>query len=266
MQRATTTKFYSKRAKRNRSGSKKTTGHASSIARRGAILVAIIIAFSVGALLMLAKVERIEVSASNKYSSKIRKATDEFLDNSTRRIALIDTSELRKHIIASYPDIGAVSVDKSYLSSSIKVAAKERNYAFIWQSRGEQYLVDSSGFISRKPSKKEKKNLPVVIDTARIGVEAGQKVVGADFIAFLNEMTAILPEKGYKIKQIVIRSSTRSLEVALKNRSYKVLFNIKIPAKHQVDDLKLLLKKLKAQGTVPVEYIDLRIEGRAYWK
>jgi len=49
-------------------------------------------------------------------------------------------------------------------------------------------------------------------------------------------------------------------------QGWQIYFNPSVPAISQIDALKVILKNETEEGLAALEYVDLRIEGRVYYK
>ncbi|HSX14404.1 MAG TPA: FtsQ-type POTRA domain-containing protein [Candidatus Saccharimonadales bacterium] len=178
-------------------------------------------------------------------------------------LTLLDTRRLQKAILASQPQLSDVAISRRWPSGvNLKVTERQPNLA--WQSGGQTYLLSGEGIVAAQAGGGDL-SLPVVEDTTNLPVKLGAQVVPARFIAFTLELINLLPKQGLQVTNLKVPATTTEVYAGT-NQGYYVKFDTTRSAQAEVGDLAKVLNLLKSQNKKPSEYIDLRIEDKAYYK
>lgn len=158
------------------------------------------------------------------------------------------------------PRIKTVSVSKQF-PSTINVKVVERQPGVVWVSAGENWEIDIEGVVIGAASNKP---MATVLDTANIPVKPGDRVAPSRFVRFVQAIADTLPSQtNLKIENFKVPESTSEVYVTT-NKGYIIKFDTTRSAAEQLRDLAIVLRNLG--GKTPSQYIDLRVEGRAYYK
>lgn len=177
-------------------------------------------------------------------------------------LVTISSGRLEKSVTDQIPEIKDIALTRNWPGHLI-VAVVEREPSLAWQSGGQLYLLDRDGTVIRELSGQAK--VSVVVDTTNLPVEIGTRVVPERFVKFTLDTVRELKSVGGGIRQISVVDTTSELNVGLED-GYLVRFDTTREAGEQLRSLNLVLAELKKQGKKPAEYVDLRVEGKAYYK
>lgn len=168
-----------------------------------------------------------------------------------RELAEKQTSVEKLNIIKGIPDM-------------LKVEILVRSPEIRWKSQDKVYYIDNEGIIfNLEEGTQEFDKLPLVKDTRDLDVSLGSKIVTTDFVEFILNINNLLRENIDKdVEEIRINDTTLHLEVQFKD-SYKVYFDTLGSLNKQIDLLKKTIEK--HDGDIK-EYVDLRVDGKAYYK
>jgi cell division septal protein FtsQ len=150
------------------------------------------------------------------------------------------------------------------LPGTIKIKVVERIPSLIWQSGGGKYLLDSDGTIIGPVSAKYQA-LPVVEDSTGLPVKVGGRAVPSQFVSFSREFIRRLPETGLAASQVTVPVTTSEIYIST-NKGFGLKIDTTRPPGDEIADLKLVLGELAKSHQSPSQYIDLRVEHKAYYK
>jgi cell division protein FtsQ len=212
----------------------------------------------------LFKVESIQVNdLKYGHSEIIQKIIEDYRDNLlNKNIITFQKKPIKEEIINS-GGIKSVNVIKKYPNTVI-IEVEERSPSLVWQVLGNKYLVDDSGIIW-SDFKEQFDNVPVVTDTNNVSVEIGDKVVSSKFVKFITELADSFEsytDTGFV--KIEISDSAEDIKVVSSDGWY-AYFNTTFTAKNQLINLNRILKEVNLKNK-KLEYIDLRIENRIFYK
>ena len=179
-----------------------------------------------------------------------------------QNLLLMDVRQIEDSIKLNHPEISDVQIFRG-LPDAIKIIILEKDSSIVWQANDVKYLVSTRGEVARQIVGKEGENLPVVIDKKSIPVKPGQKIVSANFIVFVkNVFDSFSTETNIKPTYFEINETTFDVNLYTEAGFY-VKMNSLRSSKKQIDNLKLVLASKRPEIR---EYVDLRIDGWAYYK
>jgi cell division septal protein FtsQ len=198
-------------------------------------------------------VEGNKMVPADKISSSIPKNSN---------ILFLNLSKVKKEILKNNSEIENIEIFRG-LPDAIKVVVLEYEPKLIWQSGDSSYLISTQGYVAKKIESGETYDFPRVIDKKGIPVEIGSGLVSPSFIAFVTNINSQFFEvTNIKPKEFEINQTTFDVNLNTEAGFY-VKFNSLRSSAKQLDNLKQVLVAKRDQVH---EYVDLRIDGWAYYK
>lgn len=204
------------------------------------------------------KIKNIEVSGD--INESIQSEIQMFKN---QNILLFVVGQKDKELAAKQTSIDQINIIKG-IPDTLKIEVSIRKPVIRWKSKDKEYFIDQEGVIFELSNPNENDKLkPLIIDSKNLEVSLGKKIVSNDFIDFIVKINSQLPEKtSKKIQEIKINDTTLDIEVQFDN-SYKVFLSSINNADNQIY---LLQKVIEKHDSEIKEYIDLRVDKRAYYK
>ena len=178
-------------------------------------------------------------------------------------VILVNTSALAHSLEQADPGIKKASVHRS-LFHGITIDITERQPTLNWKSGGTTYLLDADA-TAIGPTKGAYTTLPTVTDSSNLPVKTGDRVAPTSFVSFAADIAKLLPAAGYVITDMTVPTTTSELNVRT-STGLVIKFDTTRPPGEQIADLQAVQKELAKAKKTPTEYIDLRIEHKAYYK
>ena len=178
-------------------------------------------------------------------------------------LTMVDTDALSARLEAREPLLSSAVVTRQW-PHGLHLAVEERKPGIIWTSAEHRYLVDSDGVVVGEANTNQT-DLPVVADSSNLPVKVGDRVVSARFITCVDDLVRLIPATKLGIIGLSVPATTTEVFVTT-DKSYVVKFDTTRPASESIAALTRVLAQLTATNKAPAEYIDLRIENRAYYK
>jgi len=173
-----------------------------------------------------------------------------------------DLDGARKKIIAKNPMIEDLVIYRG-IPNALKIVVLEKEPAFVWQSRGKSYLVDDTGIVDREITPDEFNDLLKIVDQKNLEVKIGSQIVSMDFIAFVKKINDdFFANTNIKISGYQVAETTFDLIVTTEAGFY-LKFDTTRSAEKQLSDLKNII--ITYRDSIH-EYVDMRINGWAYYK
>lgn len=181
-----------------------------------------------------------------------------------QNIFLINSGKIEKNIKKKVPEVYAIQVYKG-LPDALKIVVVEYDQSLIWKRGDSNYLIDSEGRIYKDIGADASKfgTLPVVEDLAQMKFDIGQKVVSSGFVAFVNNVnTGMADLANLHPVRYTVQETTFDLNCYTSEGIY-IKFDTSRASKKQLEDLKKVMIEKRSEIK---EYVDLRVDGWAYYK
>lgn len=175
-----------------------------------------------------------------------------------KNLWLFDKKKLEEDLL-KYAEISQVQI-KRWPLKTLKIKIVEKAEGIVWQTGEKKYLLDIQGVVTRVV---EESNLPAVNDLKNAPVEIGKPVVTPLFVNFVKNLNLkFTPKTGLPLNEISVPAET-TFEIIVKTERFKVIFDTQGDLDAQLDNLTRVYQVKKDEIK---EYMDLRIEGRVYYK
>ncbi len=208
-------------------------------------------------------IKTVTVKASSRIPEIQLAATKAIAENWRQdNLITFNSDALAAKLRASDPMISSVAVRRQWPSGiTLNVILKDPSIG--WSSGNQSFDIDLDGtVIGAMPAGSA---LPIVVDGSNLPVNPGQKVVSSKFVAYIQEIVPALTAAGVKVTQLQVKDTTLDLYVTT-DKGYYLILDTGRPASETISDLKQVITALAAQKRLPLEYIDLRIPNKAYYK
>ena len=225
-------------------------------------------------LLLSADAKVVMVAASNTFRDPAvyqKAASDAFLSSkfNTNKVT-VDAGGIRESLMKTFPELADVSVSLPLIGRQPVVYLEPSTSRLIVQTVvGEVFVLDDTGrAVAAGPvvDSLREAGLPEVKDENQLDVSLGSAVLPSTSVAFITEVAQQLKAKGVTIASLTLTNTPSELHVRLSEVGYYIKFNTRGDARVAVGSLLALKQYLESQHKTPAEYIDARIENRAYYK
>lgn len=187
-----------------------------------------------------------------------------------RNIFFVPIQTIEIEIVSALPQVRTVYITRK-LPGTIKVIVQEKTPELLLLSGGKYYFVDQAGvpYEEARLETLPEVVLPTVKNNDRSAtVTLGAAAVDTSFVAFLKEVQKELPKRtGSQVAEVRIPSlAAREVHFTLDN-NWQVRFDVTRSAAQQLNILqRLLTTTISEEEKKTLEYIDLRIPNRVYYK
>jgi len=219
------------------------------------------------------KIKEIKISGNRAIGNEeIRNSLDRFISEKfliffdKNNMFLATTSKLKEIIFKDFPRILLLKINKNIFEKTINLEIVERKEAGIF-CRGECYYIDKDGVIFEKAPQTSGTLILAIKDNSAREVEIGKNALDKEFIgALINLREDLLNQLGLKVLDFILESeAVKDLRVNT-NEGWYILFDRSRDLKSQLQALILVLEEKIKSGRKNLEYVDLRIENRVYYK
>jgi hypothetical protein len=207
------------------------------------------------------------VQETSVYEQAARQEFERSLFNRSK--LTIDTDKIADSIRAKFPELGDVVVTVPLISRRPIITVQPSRPALILSGQGGTFVIDTAGRPVLKATSlisSVKESLPVVSDDSGSTIELGQQLLTTDLVDFIGKVDAYLKTEEVIVENYSLPALANELHVRVQGQGYYVKFNTEADVRVQVGTYLALNEKFKTEGITPAEYVDVRIEERAYYK
>ncbi len=157
---------------------------------------------------------------------------------------------------------------KRQMPDMLKVYIEEREPALVWQTGDRKYYLDLDGVISKLINDEPEFSLPQLRDESNREVQAKEKLVSKNFVDFAVSLAGTFKsETGLEYEELSTPAPI-SREVRVRTKlGWYIYFTSDRTLESQYQKLLLILnKELKKGQKENLEYIDLRIKDKIFYK
>jgi hypothetical protein len=246
--------------------------------RFGLIILLLALVFSVSNALTLSGDARIVLLKGDGSSpflhgeQSYRQAADELLASSVwnRSKITVNTGGISRGMLKRFPELSDVSVTLPLVSKRPTVYVQTAQEALILKAPDGSFVVGTDGKklleADNLPSA-DRHKLPVVTDNSGLGARFRQQVLSSSDVSFIRTVSAELAARHVGVTSMDLPAGKRELDVHVSGEPYLVKFNLESgTARSQAGTYLATRAELKRRHTTPSQYIDVRVDGRSYYK
>lgn len=213
-----------------------------------------------------------ENTAALHNTSAYKNTADELLSESimSKSKATIDGKKISTQLKAKYPELTTVTLGVPLLSRHPVLYIEISQPALVLSASTGSFIVGTSGTIlatSTQITSSVRDALPVVSDQSGLPLDLHTRVLASDDVGFVQIVAAQLKAKSYDVSGMTLPKATGELDVQIRNQPYFIKFNLQAKTpKEQVGTYMATISQLQKQKVTPAQYVDVRVDGRAYYK
>lgn len=182
----------------------------------------------------------------------------------------VDTDKISTEMIKQFPELSNVSVTLPLLAHRPVIYLETAKPALIINASNGSYILDGNGralLPSGGLDSSTRDTLPTVVDQSGLEVTLGKQILPAKNIDFITTVVGQLAAGKVKISSLTLPPSASQLDAQIEGRPYYVKFNLQSnDARRQAGTFLATQAQLQRKNTLPSKYIDVRVEGRAYYQ
>ncbi len=185
-----------------------------------------------------------------------------------KNILFFRVGKIEKELAQGQTSISSLEIYKG-IPDILRIKVNVRNPMLIWQTQGKNYFIDKNGIIfelnnyNTQNDNEDGTALPLIIDNKNINVTLGSQIITPEFGQYVLDLNNnFFAKMGTKIKEFRINETTLQIEV-ITEAGWRALLD---SSRNYEAQLSVLKKIFDQYGNDIKEYVDLRVEGRAYYK
>lgn len=167
-----------------------------------------------------------------------------------------------------FPEVSDADIAVPILGSRVEADIKVIDPKLIIKSGSNSYIVDERGRAVAVNLKIDNAKFTTINDQTAFEIKVGKQVLSAQQVQFISYIANQAKLKSIGIKELVLPAGTAGeLFMYVNTDSYFVKFIMDdLSADSQLGTYLAVLNELSEQGKQPNEYIDARVEGKAFVK
>jgi hypothetical protein len=222
-----------------------------------------------------ARVEFLSVKDAPVFSVRDRNAYQQGADDIVARSLgnrfkpTLDTKAVESQMLREFPELATVRVTSPFIGTRPTVYVEIAQPVLLLAASNGTYVIDDRGkalALQDNVTEEQTAELPVVTDQSNIRVSLNKQVLTPDNILFIRTILAQLDAKGVAYANLTLPANANELDVRPEGQPYFVKFNLASNTpRAQVGTMLATMQDLKKKNITPSSYIDVRVEGRAYY-
>ena len=242
------------------------------------ILLAAIVASVVNILTLSTDAKVIPLTEAGNHAllrpaAAYQQAADRQLGSSiwNRNKITVDTNKVSRQLLNQFPELAGVSVTVPLLAHRPLVYIEAAQPALILVSgSGTSYVIDTAGkalLAAASPAALRQPGLPLVNDQTGLSVRLNRQALSVNNVDFINTVVVELAAKQFTVSSMTLPAATSELDVHLNGQPYFVKFNLQSAnPRGEAGAFLATIAQLQRQHVTPSQYVDVRVDGRAYYK
>lgn len=242
-----------------------------------------------GALLIAGVVLQLQLSNIPKVVSLIPASDAPFLQDSVvyqqaatkliessvvnRNKLTINTLGIADTLKQQFPELQSVTVTLPLLGDAPIIYLRPADPALILVTANKSFIVDKRGrALAEVQSQAQlmRLRLPTVTDQSNLSFKYGDQALSRQTTAFIQTIARQHAAQKAEIQAMTLPSAASELDVYLTGKSYFIKYNLQHAdeqsANLQAGSYAAVTRHLTTKDIVPSHYVDMRLQGRAYYK
>lgn len=183
----------------------------------------------------------------------------------------VDTTRIAETMKQQFPELENVAVTLPIAGRQPIVHVQPAKPALLLRTAdGQIFVLNKMGravMDARQIRDASKLGLPVAIeDQSGLEVALGRTALPSDNVAFITEVLGQLKAKNIAVTALVLPAGTSELDVRVEGAPYIIKFNLHGDARAEVGSFLAVKQHLERKGKTPAEYIDVRVDNKAYYR
>jgi hypothetical protein len=182
----------------------------------------------------------------------------------------VDTAKLSQQLLSQFPELSSVSVTVPLLAHRPLVYIQPAQPALILVADNGSFVIDTTGKAlagGGSPAVLHQPQLPLLTDQSGLRLQPNHQALPAASVGFVQAVIAQLAARQFAVSGMTLPAAASELDVQLAGQPYFVKFNLESDnPRGESGTFLATIAQLRKQNTVPVKYIDVRVDGRAYYQ
>jgi cell division septal protein FtsQ len=195
--------------------------------------------------------------AAHKYLSSVK----------NRNKITLNAQAIVNSLKKQFPEISDASVELPIMAETPVLHINIAKPSFILNNNNSSYIVSSDGVAVAAASQlSTAKSLAVVTDQSGFNAQAGEQVVSATSVKFINTLMLQMKHANMPVTQLILPPLAQELDLRTSDKSYYVKFYLAGDVQQQAGQFLATRHQLDSTNVQPTEYLDVRVPGKVFYK
>lgn len=177
----------------------------------------------------------------------------------------INTDKIQNELLEDMPEATDIAVALPIISRSPIIYIRIAEPSVELSSGNKKYILNEKGRVI-SDNANTSKSLIIVKDKSGLAINLGDQAIPAKQISFINQVKRQFLTKKYEIEYFELSKNANELLVKFREEKFVIKYNLSGDERLQSGTALATLKYLKEKSIKPSQYIDVRVEERAYYK
>ena len=182
----------------------------------------------------------------------------------------MNTERINQHLTSQFPELASVSMTLPLVSHRPVVYLRAAPPAIILHASSGSYVLDTTGkalLSGAVPPAVSALGLPVLTDQSDLVIAVNHEALRSSDVRFIQTIEFELKAHGLLPGSLILPAASSELDVHILGQPYFIKFNLQSDdARQQVGTFLAVQSQLKGQNILPSAYVDVRVDGRAYYR
>lgn len=180
----------------------------------------------------------------------------------------INTDKLAQQLRNQFPELASVSVTVPLLTQQPLIYVEPAQPVLVLiVKNNDGFVVDNNGRAVARNVNFQSGGLVQLHDQSGLKIQLNQQALPASYVRFMQVILAELAAKQIVVAGMVLPAATSELDVQIAGQPYFIKFNLQSTnPRGQAGTFLAAIAGLKRQGITPAKYVDVRVDGRAYYQ
>lgn len=186
-----------------------------------------------------------------------------------KNIFLVTEERIKSDLLKNFPQIFELTVSKNLPRREIRISVKEREeFGIVCQEISRNcFYIDKYGIIFKEAPQTSGSLIILIKDYSNRNYKIGEKIFEPEQMTFISEIKEKLwNDINLRVVDFSVLSFPCEDLKVITSESWYILFNLQKKAADQLAALKAVLEEKIKDKRSELEYIDLTIENRVYYK
>ena len=178
-----------------------------------------------------------------------------------------DQSGLIKDLQNQFPEVERIDLELPLFSQRPLLRLNVSEPAIVLKSGSETYIVSSSGkAITNQANLSKNPKLVIVEDQSGFKSTISTQVMSAEEVNFITALQKQLAASRIPVRSLVLPAAAKELHLLTTDQPYFVKFYLGGDPAVQAGQLAAARQKFSTSGKHPSRYLDVRVEGKIFYK
>jgi hypothetical protein len=191
------------------------------------------------------------------------------IDKSTeaRFKVTFNQKNFEKQMLQQFPELSSAHASLAIFGGGVSVRVDPSSAVLLFTTKNNKsFVVDDNGRAISTDVSSASRGLIAISDQSGIDPKVGQQVLPRGEVEAVQTVVYQLKQHNITIESLTLPSVAQRLEARVQGSPYYIKFSLHENIEQQVGAYIATANRLQRDGTVPVEYVDVRVADRVYYK